>query len=174
MTEEWKDIEGFGGLYQVSNLGRVKSVCRIVFRKTKRGSFVKQVVEERILNPIKSSNGYLKVGLYRYSRCYQRSVHRLVAEAFIDNPLHLKAIDHIDTDKTNNAASNLKWSTSKDNVNNPISRLKRKYKYRGRLAIDVARDNGIGTSTFTTRMWRGWSVEDACTKPVKGVRNACC
>lgn len=168
VIEEWKDIKGFGGLYKVSNLGRVKSVFRIVFRKTKKGSFVSQEVEEKILKPIKSSNGYLKVGLYKYSKCYQRNVHRLVAEAFIDNPLHLDIIDHIDTDKTNNAVSNLRWCTSKDNVNNPVTRMKRKYKYKNKLAIDVARDNRIGSSTFTTRISRGWAVEDACTKPVKG------
>lgn len=173
MIEEWKDIEGFEGLYRVSSFGRVKSVFRIVFRKTKKGSFVRQEVEEKTLKPTKSSNGYLKVGLHRYSKCYQRNVHRLVAEAFIDNPLNLNIVDHIDTDKTNNVVSNLRWSTSKDNVNNPRSRIKRKYKYHDRLAIDVARDNGISPSTFTTRICRGWSVKDACTKPVKGAQNAC-
>lgn len=72
----------------------------------------------KVLKPCNNGNGYLYVSLGRKNHRY---IHRLVAEAFIPNPDNLPQIDHIDTDKTNNNVSNLRWVTRKQNINNPIT-----------------------------------------------------
>jgi hypothetical protein len=103
MTKEiWKDIEGYEGIYQVSNLGNVKSF--------KRGS-------ERMLKPCKDRRGYLIVDLYKNGKHKNNKIHRLVAQAFISNQENKPEINHIDEDKTNNNVDNLEWSTRKENLN---------------------------------------------------------
>lgn len=107
-TEVWKDIEGFEGLYQVSNLGRVKSLDH----EDMRGHHVKgKVLAGR------PNKGYLGVALYRDGNAKGYPVHRLVAKAFLDNPSNLPEVNHKDEDKTNNATSNLEWCTSRHNCN---------------------------------------------------------
>lgn len=124
MKEVWKDIEGYEGLYQVSNYGRVKSLAR-----TKMNHGKSQLIPERIMSQEKNSSGYLRVNLYKNSDRKRMLVHRLVAHAFISNPENKPCIDHIDTDKTNNHADNLRWCTQKENCDNPITneRLKKTY-----------------------------------------------
>ena len=100
MKEIWKDIKDYEGLYQVSNLGRVK-----------------RITTGRVLKPLKHANGYLMVKLSKNSIVYTKTVHRLVAEAFIPNPEHKSEINHIDENKTNNNVSNLEWMTRKENIN---------------------------------------------------------
>lgn len=106
MEEEfWKDVVGFEGLYQVSNLGRVKSLFRY----------------KVILKPYIDVWGYLVVNLYKNKKIFHIKIHRVVASAFIPNPDNKRCVDHIDTDKTNNKVSNLRWCTQKENCNNPTT-----------------------------------------------------
>lgn len=100
MKEIWKDIEGYEGLYQVSNLGRVK-----------------RVNTNRILKGNTDSPGYLQVGLCKKGIRHANRIHRLVAHAFIPNPENKLELNHIDEDKTNNRVDNLEWSTRKENIN---------------------------------------------------------
>lgn len=103
MKEIWKDIEGYEGLYQISNFGKVKS-----FRPWNR-SFGEK---ERILKPTINANGYEQVTLYRsQSDRHKFLVHRLVAKAFIENPEHLEAVNHKDENPRNNQVYNLEWCT---------------------------------------------------------------
>lgn len=103
MKEVWKDIPNFEGLYQVSNLGNVKS-----FRKsTKYGS-----KSEYILNPTINNGGYAQVTLYDNTKRTKLSVHRLVAELFIPNPNNYPQINHKDENKQNNRVDNLEWCTA--------------------------------------------------------------
>ena len=104
--EVWKDIKGFEGFYCVSNYGRVKSLHRIIARKT----HVTQTVKERILKQTKNSNGYCCVSLIKpdNKRLY-RKVHVLVAKAFCKNPNNEKCINHKDENKENNIFLNLEY-----------------------------------------------------------------
>ena len=102
MQEVWKDIEGYEGLYQVSNLGRVKSL---------KGSHEKY--KEKILKPRKNSNGYLRVGLCRKDFY----IHRLVAQAFIPNPNNYLEVNHKDETRDNNRVDNLEWCNKTYNMN---------------------------------------------------------
>lgn len=105
VNEIWRDIEGFEGLYQVSNLGNVKSLGN---NKNKK---------EKILKPSKNIWGYLQVWLIKDGRRYAKTVHRLVAEAFIPNPDNLPEINHKSEDKTDNSVKNLEWCTHEYNMN---------------------------------------------------------
>ena len=112
--ETWKDIKGYEGRYQVSNLGRVKSLKRTITRKNGK----KYSVEERILKPQTDRYGYLRVNLYDSSGKIKRlRVHRLVCEAFHENPENKPCVNHIDENKANNVASNLEWCTYEENNN---------------------------------------------------------
>ena len=105
MDEIWKPIPGFEGMYEVSNLGRVKSCKRV--RKSKAGSISQ--VQERMLKPKKDKNGYLEYALSKDGKLHYFRGHRLVALAFIPNPNHFPVINHKDEDVTNNQVSNLEW-----------------------------------------------------------------
>lgn len=105
--EEWKDIKGYEGKYQVSNLGRVKSLKRLATNN--------HWIKEKILNESgkkKTRDGYLMVSLA--GKTFR--VNRLVAETFIPNPLNKLSVNHIDGDKTNNRVDNLEWVTLSENM----------------------------------------------------------
>lgn len=107
--EVWKDIEGYEGLYQVSNMGRVKSLGA-----TNR---VGWHLREKILKQTIEPKGYLKVGLRKNNKIQTVRVHRLVANAFLPNPFNLPQVNHKDENKTNNHVENLEWCTNKYNNN---------------------------------------------------------
>lgn len=110
MKEIWKDVIGYEGLYQVSNLGRVKSLDRFCIDGRKRcGQIMKQVI---------TNGGYFAVGLRKGKGQKRYLVHRLVAEAFIPNTDNKPCVDHINTIRTDNRVCNLRWCTYKENCNN--------------------------------------------------------
>ena len=111
--EIWKDIPGYEGLYQVSSLGRVKSVSRVVVGKDNKIHTLK----ERILKPQDEHNGYLIVGLCKNGVAKMTLVHRLVAEAFISNvDLFATTVNHKNEIKTDNRVDNLEWMSGADNT----------------------------------------------------------
>lgn len=112
MDEIWKDIEGYKGLYQISNLGRVKSLTRKV--RCRNNKF--RIVKENILSPILTKKGYLFVNLWKNNLCKRMLIHRLVAIAFIPNPENKLEVNHIDAIKTNNNLYNLEWNTRPENT----------------------------------------------------------
>lgn len=101
---EWRPIEGYEGLYEVSNKGRVRSLN---YRHTG---------EAKILRLCKNKDGYLCVHLSKNGTRYAKQVHRLVASAFIPNIGDKPQVNHIDGDKTNNKVDNLEWVTGKENM----------------------------------------------------------
>lgn len=107
-NEIWKDIPGYEGYYQVSNFGRVKSLRRVLKAGLRKG--------------------YLYISL----RNKKFNIHRLVAIAFIPNPGNLPEVDHIDGNKLNNNANNLKWATRQQNELNPITKNRISKSLKGR------------------------------------------
>lgn len=106
---EVKPIEGYEGIYSVSNTGQVFSHNYL------------RTGQKREMKLKKDNEGYFLVGLYQDGKQKWHKVHRLVLEAFIPNPDNKLYCDHIDTNKANNHVSNLRWCTRKENMNNPLT-----------------------------------------------------
>ena len=133
MNEIWKDVAGFEGLYKVSNLGRVMTLRA----QTSSG--------DNIMKKSLYRNGYVRAALYKDGRWHNKLVHRLVAEAFIQNPNNYPCVNHKDEDKTNNLVlvnddgsvdfekSNLEWCTY--GYNNS-------YNGKGQRVKKIQRDKG--------------------------------
>lgn len=174
MIEIWKDIVGYEGLYQVSNLGRVKSVERRVWNGV---SFAlkreKLLSNNRICKGKGNRFGYIHVSLRKNGKAKNLCVHKLVANAFLDNPLRHKEVDHLDNNSLNNNVENLKWVNRRENIMNPNTKgylWKNfiKYKFGNKSGREIALTNGLKESTFYNRLRIGWSVEKALTTPVRG------
>lgn len=164
--ERWKYIDGYDGMYQVSDLGRVRS---LKFGKT------------RLLRASKNNSGYLQVVLCKDGKVKHFLVHRLVAQAFIENDDETKTqINHINEDKTENKVSNLEYCTAHYNMNynnlpfrkKNSKRIKIKELYRPDLSIDdnikLFSANGIECCRDTVRRLRkdlGLSIPRKHTKP---------
>lgn len=118
LKELWKDIEGYEGLYQVSNLGRIKSLVRVRNNYDINTTlFTKIVVPEKIRKLQLTKDGYYRVGLTKNKKQTYFQVHRLVAKAFIPNPENKPQVNHKDENKLNNRIDNLEWCISKYNAN---------------------------------------------------------
>ena len=109
MKEIWKDVKDYEGLYQVSNLGRVRSLDRL--------DNANRRLPGKILKGHKNTAGYPRVKLYKNKTVSDKLIHRLVAQAFIPNPDNKSQVNHIDENKTNNIVSNIEWMTTKENIN---------------------------------------------------------
>ena len=105
--EEWKEIPGYEGLYEVSNKGNVRNVRR-----------------NTLLRLTKTNYGYIRIDLCKNGIKTSLSVHRLVAETFIPHPDNLPMINHKDEDKTNNRVENLEWCDAKYNINFGTARIR--------------------------------------------------
>ena len=111
MEEDWKEIEGYGNIYSISNFGRVMSKARTqtysdgrVYRHT-----------DKILKPSTSTSGYSIIHFYFEGDRTTLQLHRLVSEAFIPNIENKPCVNHKDGDKKNNHISNLEWNTYSEN-----------------------------------------------------------
>lgn len=168
MEEIWKDIEEFEGRYQVSNLGNIKSL-----NYANRG-YVQNLV------PKENNRGYLWVELRKDGKGKPILIHRLVAEAFIENENNYPIINHKDENPLNNTVDNLEWC---DNSYNVVYSLKRKGKYshkryiskgknrklKGKHIIQKTKDGefvkeweSLGEINRSTTMSR-WSITECCT-----------
>ena len=111
MQEEWRQIKGFEGLYEISNLGNVRSLDRLCRMKNGKTRMHKG----RTLKPGRDGGGYEFVVLRKDGLSLNRKIHRLVAEAFIPNPDNKPCVNHKDLNRANNCVENLEWCTVKYN-----------------------------------------------------------
>ena len=112
MKEIWKDIEGYEGIYQVSNKGRVKSLKRKICSNSNNHKY--NTLSEKLLK-LSGGGKYIQVILCKDGKTSAKLVHRLVAQAFIPNPNNYPVINHKDENKKNNDVRNLEWCTYKYN-----------------------------------------------------------
>lgn len=139
-NEIFKDIKGYEGLYQVSNLGNIKSLhCN----------------KEKIMKPtIRSKNyQYYFVGLLKDGKRKYFAIHRLVAMMFIPNPNNYEQVDHLDGNKLNNNVENLEWVTSKENTNRAWGKGLAKYTDERKQKLSKIAKERWNTNSF--RKWRG-------------------
>lgn len=130
--EIWKDIEGYDGLYQVSNLGRIKSIKNNTILKTR-------------LNCC----GYPYVNLYKNNVRKTKTVHRIVGENLIKNLKELSCINHIDGNKENNNISNLEWCTRSENIKHAYKNgLHKINKHNEKKVKQIDVENGIILNVF--------------------------
>lgn len=147
MTEIWRDIKGYELLYQVSNLGNVKSL---------------KFGKERILKPTKRYNRYMILHLCKDNVQKLHYVHILVAQAFLPNPNNLPVVNHKDEDPSNNNVTNLEWCTQQYNVEYSIAKAVNQYSVDGEFirqwasAIEYCKSIGKPTSRINvTRCCQG-------------------
>lgn len=108
--EIWKDIDGYSGYYQISNFGRVKSLSRLVLN-----GFRNRTTTMKIRKPKFDRGGYTEVCIKFNNKSIQFRIHRLVALHFIDNPKNKSEVNHIDGNRLNNDATNLEWTSKREN-----------------------------------------------------------
>lgn len=165
MEEIWKDIKDYKGYYQVSNLGNIKSLSRIVRSPLKKYPFV--IRKGKKLKPyINKRNGYVYIQLNKENKNKLVRVHRLVAEAFIPNSDNRLQVNHKNGIKTDNKVSNLEWCTASENIKHAYRNGLNKPKKR--RIIQMSKDNKMMT------IWN--SVQEA-SKGLKIERaniTACC
>lgn len=131
MNEVWKDIKGYEGSYQVSSIGRVRSLDRLITHMN-MGIIRKHLYKGKILKPILEPDGYLSVSLYKKGSSTKKfRIHRLVCESFISNPNNYPIINHKDENKTNNMVENLEWCDYSYNNTYNDKHIKIGLKHRG-------------------------------------------
>jgi hypothetical protein len=116
LSEIWKDIKYFEGLYQISNFGNIKRLKNS---------------KEKLLKPSIEKKGYLKIRLSKNCKVYSFKIHRLVAIYFIENKQNLKQVNHLDGNKLNNNFTNLEWVSNRENINHYYLNINKSSKYPG-------------------------------------------
>jgi len=162
MTEVWKPISGYEGLYEISNLGRVKSLERTV--KNGHGG---RVVQETILKICKTNRRYSGVGLSKNRELQNLNVHRLVAIAFVSNPENKPMVNHINGVRYDNRADNLEWTTAKENIQHAWSSGICNSDYCKKKVMQI-KDGKI------IKVWESQHEISRCLNISQGNISACC
>ena len=115
-SEKWLPIKGYEGIYEISDLGRVRSLPRYFTQGHYAGGKAIHFTEGRMMKPNAYPNGYMYVTLTKKGKQKKRNIHRLVAEHFIPKEEGKDIVNHIDCDIKNNKADNLEWCTQKHNI----------------------------------------------------------
>lgn len=164
MNEIWKAIEGYEGIYEVSNLGRVRSLPRPKTSRNAHGEFT-FTTKPKILKTFEQNGGYQRISFGKGKDKVAIFVHRLVAQAFIPNPDNLPHVNHKDENPKNNRADNLEWCNAEYNnsYGNHIERCKR-HRAVEQLTIDgqfIQRFDGIKEAAEATGC-RASSIQSCC------------
>lgn len=196
-TEKWKSIAGYEGLYEVSNLGRVRSMPRTeAFLKKSNGQIATLCVRQRKEKILKAGQrgGYLSVVLSKNGTTHNALVHRLVAQAFIPNSDNKPQVNHIEQPKTDNSVGNLEWATPAEDGQHRVahdlrpngSRLPqtklteeqvvemRDFRAQGWLLRELSAKYDVAESTVSAvvrgRFWKQVVPLAGTKKPVQSVR----
>ena len=141
MKEVWKACPDYEGLYEVSNLGRIRSVDRIVFRNG-----IPMELKGKVLSPVRQWSGHLNVCVCKDGSQKKIRLHRYIARAFIPNPFSLPEVNHKDENPANNRADNLEWCDHKYNMNYGTI-VERRLKKVSRPVVQMTKD-GMDIATF--------------------------
>lgn len=173
--EQWKDIKGWVGYYQVSDLGRVRSIDRVVIHKN-RGH--KQFKRGKLLKSVKTKKGYLSVDLVKQGLRKSVVVHRLVALTFIDNKHKKPQVNHKDGNKLNNHLSNLEWVTNKENIQHAFKLGLKESPMKGKYGKDHNRSVSIIQKSKQGEFIKEFaSISDAYREThinLGNIQSACC
>ena len=172
-NEEWRPIKGFENYYMISNIGRLCSIGG--YRINKNGN-------SRWFNPViisihPNSSGYDHHTLYINGTRTEVLTHRLVAEAFIENPENKPIVDHIDGNKLNNNASNLRWVTTSENMKNPNTQRKAYVRVNNSHLLDIAvvaislEDNSVKIYSSMSEAEKEGFTKSAICRCCRGSRN---
>lgn len=169
MTEQWKDIIGYEGLYQISNKGCIKSLQRTV--KNGRGY---RIVREKLISIGTNEHGYKIVLLYKNNKQVPFRVHRLVAIHFIENRMGLPEVNHIDGNKANNVVENLEWVSSSKNKKHSYEIGLRKVRVgengaNAKLSENQAREI-LESTSGVSELAKKYCVSKGCIGGIKGRR----
>ena len=155
-NEIWKDVQGYEDLYQVSNLGRVRSVDRIAYRS----DGIKMFRAGKVLKLRRKDNGYIVADLWKNNKGHGKYVHRLVAQAFVPNDYELPVIDHLNCVRDDNRPANLEWVTYSENnrraaairvySNKKDSSIIKRPENNGKTTRKVVQGKNIETGTVIT------------------------
>jgi len=170
MIEVWKDIEGFENSYQISNLGNVKSLNRIV--DIGNGKYYTQ--KEKIISCY--GKIYKQVNLYKNGKCYHRYIHILLAKNFILNKYNKEQVNHIDGNKLNNDLNNLEWVTKSENARHAyVLKIGSKMKYNKGVLNKLSKP--VNQYTLDNCFVKRWdSISEAVNyfKPKNACISMCC
>lgn len=168
MEEIWKPIKDYEGLYEVSNLGRVKSLDRIIMQR----GFPKKL-KGRILKGRLNRKGYITVILHSDGLPNTQKIHRLVALVFIKNPENKREVNHINGIKTDNRSENLEWNTTSENLTHAFKiglkeGLKGGKNGRAKLTEDMVRSIKKELSSMTqVELAEKYGVSPVCISKIK-------
>jgi len=167
IIEEWRPVVGFEGLYEVSNIGRVRSLTRY----------------KKVIKPIITNSGYYQYQLWHNGVCRVGLAHRLVAQAFIPNVDNKPIVNHIDEDKLNNSVENLEWTTHIENCRygTAIARRTQHIDYSKRRINNAGQIDAcskpIAQYTKDGRFIRNWKSASECAKfygwQISNIRRSC-
>lgn len=125
MEEVWKDVAGYEGIYQISNMGRVYSLPRKEKQRCQYGGYIERPWGGKLIKPHDNGNGYLYVTLRKNGVRKNFYIHRLVATAFVDNPNGDDYVNHIDYNIRNNMHTNLEWCTQRENILHSVPNMRK-------------------------------------------------
>lgn len=152
-NEVWKDIPNYEGLYQVSNLGRIKSITHFVENKTTYGGIY--TVRGKIINP-KVDKGYYRCSLTKNKEKKMVAVHRMVAMAFIPNPENKPFINHINGNTKDNRMENLEWCTQKYNIQQSFKNGQQKPTWKGKTGAKCPNSKKVNQYDLEGKFIKQW------------------
>ena len=172
MKEIWKDVENYEGIYQVSNLGQVKSLDRWVNSSIKNNNKVMKK-GKKLKKYVDSKTNYEYVKLSIYNKVKKSYIHRLVAQAFIPNPENKPQVNHIDGDKCNNRMNNLEYVSEKENMRHAFD--------NGLVKIKKGRQHHLAKNVYQydlndnlVKIWGSSMEAERTLKIAHSSINACC